>query len=148
MATQQSWVFGHALHVEDRQTGDFQRSTLYSKVKLAANKSNWLLAAVPAPTGSPSWQVTAVMVRYYLEGNASFDKVGIRDGERPLASFENLTVPGPTTDWQTLRLPLDAPAPFEYGLGVGVHVVHPTGPDSGVVAYDVRIVGVGLEFTD
>ena len=151
MATQQSWVFGHGLHVEDPGTGDFKRSTLYSSLTLERNESNWVLAAVPAPTGSPSWQVTAIMVRFYTPGRIGIDKVGIRDGERPVASFEDLSVSDQTasTDWQTLRLPLSAPSPFEYGLGVGVHVVHSVAEyESGINPMEIRIVGVGVEFTD
>jgi hypothetical protein len=150
MATQQSWVFGHGLNVENPETGEFRRSTLYSSLTLARNESNWLLAAVPAPTGSPNWQVTAILVRYHFPGLGRIDSVGIRDGERPVFGRSDLNVVAtPNAGWEMLRLPLDAPAPFEYGLGVGVHVLHSVAEyESGINPMEIRIVGVGVEFTD
>ena len=91
MATDERWIFGHALHVENRQVGTFVRSTLYSKLTLVETQSNWLLAAVPAPNVTEGWRISGVMLRYTIRGRAGLiDKVGLRDGEQTVHSFEGL----------------------------------------------------------
>jgi hypothetical protein len=93
MAIDERWIFGHALHVENRQVGTFARSTLYSKLTLDEAQDNWLLAAVPAPGVSEGWGISAVNLRYTIRGRAGvIDKVGVRDGERVVHSFEGLSV--------------------------------------------------------
>jgi hypothetical protein len=89
MAIDERWTFGHALHVENRQVGTFTRSTLYSKLTLDETQDNWLLAAVPAPGVSEGWRISGVNLRYTIRGRAGvIDKVGVRDGERVVHSFE------------------------------------------------------------
>ena len=46
MATDERWVFGHALNVENPQVGKFERKTLYSQLTLVSGtplQSNWVL---------------------------------------------------------------------------------------------------------
>ena len=156
MATDERWVFGHALHVENRQVGTFERSTLYSRLTLREGQSNWLLAAVPAPNVTEGWLISAVKVRYTLaggEGGAGqpglIDAVGIRDGEAVVTSFENLTA-GSVPGWQNLELSLPSPgAPYKYGLAVSIHANYPVplGTTQVLPPVEYRVVGVGLAFT-
>ena len=154
MATDERWVFGHALHVENRQVGTFDRSTLYSKLTLREGQSNWLLAAVPAPNVTEGWRVSAVKVRYYLAGGeggsgggALIDAVGVRDGEVVVHSFENLTA-GSVAGWQNLELSLGG-AHYRFGLAVSIHANYgvPVGTPSVLPPVEYRVVGVGLAFT-
>jgi|SRR6185312_10656226 hypothetical protein len=154
MATDERWVFGHALHVENRQVGTFERSTLYSRLTLREGQSNWLLAAVPAPNVTEGWLISAVKVRYTLaggEGGAGqpglIDAVGIRDGEAVVTSFENLTA-GSVTGWQNLELSLGG-AHYRFGLAVSIHANYPVplGTTQVLPPVEYRVVGVGLAFT-
>jgi hypothetical protein len=123
MATERDerWIFGHALHQEDPGVSSFTRSTLYSKASLAG-ESGWILAAVPTPNATEGWKIASVMLRYTIKGGAGYiDKVGVRDGDRLVHSFEGLTV-GLVQGWQTLTLQLPEPEKFTYGVGVSIHL--------------------------
>ena len=124
------WTFGHAFNVENPDMGDFERNTLYSKITLTKNgdpysptQSNWVLASIPTPNATEGWKISSVMLRYTIIGKPGIiDKVVLRDGDLEVHSFENLTV-GPISGWQTLTLSLPQPKTFQFGLGVGIHVV-------------------------
>src|SRR5262245_50776980 len=127
MANDERWIFGHALHVENRQVGTFTRNTLYSELELTPAQpaqDNWVLASVPTPNVTEKWQISAVMLRYAIIGHANgiIDKVGLRDGEHLVWSFEGLNV-GPGSGWQTLNLALPSPRTFSFGLGISIHAV-------------------------
>jgi hypothetical protein len=147
MATDQRWIFGHALHVENRQVGNFSRSTLYSKLTLVETQSNWLLASIPTPNVTEGWKISAVMLRYTIRGRAGLiDKVGVRDGEQVVHSFEGLNV-GPAAGWQTLNLPLSPAIPFRLGLGVSIHANYPDNFDPQPLGpAEFLFVSVGLGF--
>jgi hypothetical protein len=148
MAIDERWIFGHALHVENRQVGTFARNTLYSKLTLDEAQDNWLLAAVPAPGASEGWRISGVNLRYTIRGRAGvIDKVGVRDGERVVHSFEGLNV-GPIASWQTLNLPLSPAVPFQFGLGVSIHANYPDNFDPQPLGpSEFLFVSVGLTFT-
>lgn len=147
MPTDERWIFGHALHVENQQMGTFSRSTLYSKLTLNEAQDNWLLAAIPTPNITENWQISAVMLRYTIRGRAGqIDKVGLRDGEQLLHSFEGLTV-GPVAGWQTLNLPLSPAKGFKFGLGVSIHANYPDDFDPMILGpAEFLFVSVGLGF--
>jgi hypothetical protein len=147
MATDQRWIFGHALHVENRQVGTFSRSTLYSKLTLVETQSNWLLASIPTPNVTEGWKISAVMLRYTIRGRAGLiDKVGLRDGEQLVHSFDGLNV-GPAAGWQTLNLPLSPAMPFKFGLGVSIHANYPDNFDPQPLGpAEFLFVSVGLGF--
>ena len=147
MATDERWIFGHALTVENPQVGTFVRNTLYSKLTLMSGspvQHNWLLAAVPAPNVTEGWRISAIMLRFTTIGNAGFlDKVGVRDGEQTVHGFENLNI-GPQPNWTTLTWPLPSARPFKFGLGVAIHV---SAVPTALGPIEFRVVGVGLTFT-
>ena len=147
MATDERWIFGHALHVENRQVGTFVRSTLYSKLTLVETQNNWLLAAVPAPSVTEGWRISAIMLRYTIRGRAGvIDKVGLRDGEQTVHSFEGLNL-GPIAGWQSLNLPLSPAVPFKFGLGVSIHANYPDNFDPQPLGpAEFLFVSVGLGF--
>src|SRR5262245_12861480 len=127
MATDARWIFGHSLNVEDPHVGTFDRSTLYSKLTLVSGtplQQNWVLAAIPGANATEGWRLDKVMVRFATIGNAGFiDKVGVRDGERLVHSFDNLNI-GPQSGWTTVTfdLPLSGANSIQFGLGVAIHV--------------------------
>jgi hypothetical protein len=127
MATERDerWIFGHALHVENPAGGTFALSTLYSKLTLVETQSNWVLASVPTPNVTQGWKIAGVMLRYSIRGRAGvIDKVGLRDGDQTVHSFENLNH-GPVAGWQTLALTLPSPKAFRFGMGVSIHAAYP-----------------------
>jgi hypothetical protein len=119
------WTFGHALNVENPSVGTFLRSTLHAKIILTETQSNWVLASVPTPNVTKGWRISSVLLRYTIRGRAGhIDKVGLRDGDQLVHSFEGLNV-GPAASWQTLTLPLSPARKFRFGLGVSIHVDYP-----------------------
>ena len=52
MATDQRWMFGHALNVENPQVGTFPRSTLYAKLTLVEAQDNATVAALAMLAGA------------------------------------------------------------------------------------------------
>ncbi len=148
MATDDRWIFGHALNVENPQVGKFERNTLYSKLTLVSGtplQHNWVLAAVPAPNATEGWRVARVMVRVATTGQAGFfDKVGVRDGERLVHSFEDLNI-GPQPNWVTLSfdLPPSAATLIKFGLGVSIHV---SSVPTALGPHEFRFVSVGAAF--
>jgi hypothetical protein len=147
MATDQRWVFGHALNVENPQAGTFSRSTLYCKLTLVETQDNWLLASIPTPNVTEGWRISSVLLRYTIRGRAGvIDKVGLRDGEQLVHSFEGLNV-GPAAGWQTLTLPLSPPRAFTFGLGVSIHANYPDNFDPQPLGpAEFLFVSVGLGF--
>jgi hypothetical protein len=146
MPTDERWVFGHALNVENPQVGKFERKTLYSQLTLVSGtpvQTNWVLAAVPTPNVTEGWRVARVMVRVVILGRSGgIDKVGVRDGEREYHEFNESI--GPQPNWVTLSFDLPLAKPnIQFGLGVSIHAfAAPTslGPN------DFRFVSVGALF--
>jgi len=141
------WTFGHALNVESSSGGTFSRSTLYSKLTLLETQHNWLLASVPTPNVTEGWKIAGVMLRYSIRGRAGLiDKIGLRDGDQTIHSFENLNN-GPIAGWQTLSLPLTPTRTFRYGLGVAIHASYPDNFDPMPLGpTEFLIASVGLAF--
>ena len=141
------WTFGHALHVENPAVGIVSRSTLYFKIVLNETESNWVLASVPTPNVTKGWKVAAAALRYTIRGRAGLiDKIGIRDGNDVVGSFENLTI-GPNAGWQSLGLSLNPAIPFQFGLGVSIHVNYPDNFDPqplGPAEFLFASVGLGF----
>jgi hypothetical protein len=134
--------------VENPQVGKFERNTLYSKLTLVSGtplQDNWVLAAVPAPNVTEGWRVARVMVRVATAGQAGFfDKVGVRDGERLVHSFEDLNI-GPQSGWVTLSfdLPPSPAIPIKFGLGVSIHM---SSVPTALGPHEFRFVSVGATF--
>lgn len=147
MPSQERWIFGHALHVESPQVGTFSRFTLYSELALTRTQQNWLLASVPAPNVTGGWSVSAVMLRYTIQGKiGAIDKVGLRDGDQLVHAFEPLNA-GPITDWETMTLTLPSPRKFQFGLGVSIHATCESFEDINLFPpTEFRFASVGLGF--
>jgi hypothetical protein len=147
MTTDQRWIFGHALNIENPQVGTFSRSTLHSKLTLAETQDNWLLASIPTPNVTEGWKISSIMLRYTIRGRAGgIDKVGLRDGEQLVHFFEGLTA-GPIAGWQTLTLPLSPTRTFKFGLGVSIHASYPDNFDPAPLGpTEFLFASVGLGF--
>jgi hypothetical protein len=140
------WIFGHALNVEDPNVGIFKRSTLYSSITLKPKESNWVLASIPAPNLTKGWKVGAIALRYHIIGEvANIDKIGLRDGDQEVYSFENLLI-GPVAGWQSVGLSISPSVPFQFGLGVSIHVTHLVPEMLGPPVVEFRFASVGLGF--
>src|ERR1022692_917509 len=124
------WTFGHALHVEDPNVGNFIHAALYSRLSLGVNQSNWVLASIPTPNVTQGWKISSIMLRYTIRGFAwnlvggahtadgspvtggpgIIDKIGIRDGDVSVHEFGGLQLTFITGGgWETLALPLPEP---------------------------------------
>jgi hypothetical protein len=144
------WTFGHALNVEDPNTGIFERSTLYSKITINLNPfSNWVLASIPTPNVTKGWRISSVMLRYTIPGQIGFtgsiDKIIVRDGNEIVAEFENLKI-WANAGWETLTLNLPQSKTFKFGLGVGIHVILNLPDEVPVGPSEIRFASVGLGF--
>jgi hypothetical protein len=152
MATDERWVFGNTLNVEKPEAGSFSRSTLYSKLTLGQpdtlGKDNWLLASVPAPNVTEGWSIADVMLRYTIRGEiGAIDKVGLRDGNELVHSFEDPSLAVPIPDWETLTLTLPSPRRFTFGLGVSIHASYEGfGGSTAPPPTEFLFASVGLKF--
>jgi hypothetical protein len=103
--TQDSFVYGSALTVENPAVGRFINTGLYTGVELNQHQHNWLICSVPAPSGLEGWKIKWVMILYDIRNTqgafGKIDKIGIRDGIRDVQRFENLNLTR-TTGW-TIR---------------------------------------------
>lgn len=143
------WTFGTSLNVENPQVGEFKHTTLYTSIKLAPGQHNFVMTSVPSPNVLERWRVKSVMLRYRITGNGAgvIDKIGIRDGNESIHSFENLLI-GTNNSWETLRLELPCPRAFRFGLDVSIHVFYDPGfggPTQHPTPF--HFASIGLEFT-
>jgi hypothetical protein len=142
------WTFGTSLNVEKPTVGEFKHSTLYTSIVLTPGQDNFVMTSVPAPNVLEGWSIKSVMLRYRITGDGGgiIDKIGIRDGNESIYSFENLLI-GTNNAWETLKLELPCPRPFRYGLDVSIHVFYDAGfggPTQHPTPF--QFVSIGLEF--
>ena len=116
-AIDERWTFGTSLNVENPTVGEFKHTTLYTSIVLEPGQQNFVMTSVPSPNVVEGWRIKSVMLRYRItgDGGGTIDKIGIRDGNESIHSFENLLI-GINNAWQTLKLELPCPMPFRFGL--------------------------------
>jgi hypothetical protein len=149
--TEESWMFVSVLRAEDPSIGKFHSNGLHTGIELGVAQpiqQNWLIGSIPAPNPLEQWRINAVMLQYNIRGQLGMiDKIGIRDGNQPAASFENLQI-GPNSDWEIRKFPLPNPWDYRFGLGVNIHVTMTEnfgGPN--VPPTQFLFTAIGLEFT-
>jgi murein tripeptide amidase MpaA len=147
-AVDERWTFGTSLNVENPTVGQFKHTTLYTSIILAPGQHNFVMTSVPSPNVVEGWKIKSVMLRYRITAGAGvIDKIGIRDGNESIHSFENLLI-GVNNAWETLKLELPCPKSFKFGLDVSIHVFYDPGfggPQPPPTPF--QFASIGLEFT-
>ena len=118
------WVHGHNMQVEypDRLTLE-KRMGFYIQVRGKPFTGNWFHFAIPTPVivNQKRLRVGSVMIRFRTGPGASVHAVHIYDGERRIATYNDLNL-SPQSRFSWPRFDVPTHPPIRWGLGISIGV--------------------------
>ncbi len=118
------WLHGHGMQIEypDRLDAVW-RAGMYIRVEGKPGQGNWFHFPIPTAVivDDNRLRVGSVMIRFRTGSADAFVKsVHVYDGEKKIASHDNLTLA--PKDWETPRFDVPGHPEIRWGLGISIGV--------------------------
>ena len=118
------WVHGHNMQIEypDRLESVW-RAGMYIRVEGKPGLSNWFHFAIPTPVivNGNRLRADSVMVRFRTGSRDAFVKaIHIYDGEKKIASHDNLGLAPNKWEWPRFDVPRNPEIRWGVGISIGV----------------------------
>ncbi|MCY6371436.1 DUF6623 family protein [Clostridium ganghwense] len=140
------WTHGHSIQIEyPERIASIKRAGFYAQIKGKPGTRNWFHFAIPTPVivNSKRLQVGSVLIRFKTGStDTSINSVHIYDGERKIASFDNLDLS--PRQFETRRFKIPGNPKIKFGLGISIGVGF--GVES--MSHSMEFSSAGCDFLD
>ena len=118
------WVHGHSMQIEyPNRLNWVQRTGFSTKVQSKGPmQPNWFHFAIPTPVivNDKRLRVGSVLIRFRSAGQAYVKAIHVYDGEKKIASKENIKLSPP--QWQVEKVSVPNNSQIFWGLGISILV--------------------------
>lgn len=140
------WSHGHSMQIEyPERLSSIQRAGFYTKIIGKSSTRNWFHFAIPTPVivNNQRLRVGSVLIRFKTgSGDAFINAVHVYDGERKIASFDNLNLSPKQFETKRFKIPKNPKIKFGLGISIGVSF----GVES--MPHNMKFSSAGCDFLD